>query len=1712
MASLEALMGIRDHAARAATMLEPVYVARLDGRRVRATLEARLDVSHDPDERRQLLRRLSKLHEEQEENYGAALETTAQLLGEDPSDETTWSELERLARVANAEGRLAEIYARELEKITSDEPATARLAKRTGELFESQREIDRALPFYRRAYMFDPEAGGESFAAIDRLLRGAGRAADRVQLYRDSLDYKNDPQARTDVLHMVAQIQERELGDEPAAIETYRAALDVDEGDLAALDALGRLYARGERWRDLAELTRRRAEQSALPEDEARFRMDLAKLLIDKLDQGAAGIDELQIVVELAPPSRPGPGIQAVKMLEELVREPEHKARTVDILRPIYERRDDWRKLVALNEERLAIATNDGERVDIWRENAALWEARGKDLRRAFDAMRSAWTIDPEDGSAREELERLATATRRWDDLAAAFELGIERSGGHTKRELLASLAQLHDRRRDDPRRALAAWGRLFELDETDVAPLDEMDALATLLSDWDTLVRVLAKKAEIVPDDETRAMIWRRIGEARRDMIEDPGSAIEAYERALEIEPSSTITIDQLVELYEGRNDARRLVELYRHRVELCTDDEQELRFTLLGNAAKHYEQDLGDRREAIECLTQALSLRPGDGDVLRRLDALYTQERLWPELLDNLKYQVERAPDEPARRTLKKRIAALYALELQDPQAALEAYRDVLSGGFDEESAAAIRSIGEARDELRADAADALEPVLLAEGRYAEVASILELRLGAQTAPEDRAQTLRAIAVVVESSLGDPDGAQSALIRALAEEPQDASLHEQIERLAERVGTAGWKRYAGALEDRAAAIFDAPLAADLFVRLGRLYEEKLGDSARAATAYMAAVERMGDDPAALAALDRLFERLEETVRLSEILERRVAVEHDAALQADLLFRLGTLQVRSFGQKGIGLSTFRQALDRVPSHGPSRDALVGLLEDSLLFDDAFEALEFVYRATGANDEVAKLYERRVTRARTIQSRASARREWAHVLEDLVGDTARAQRAVEAAIAEDPSDDDALGELERLAEVNGAWGQAADALGAALEAAQDLPAMTRLDLWVRLAGWLRTHVGDARRAEDAYAKALAIDPEHVEVLRALEDIRRVPGRERELVHTLRTRARLETDLATKRELLREAKALAQRAVGDADLAESTLRDLIAEDESDRWALEELTMLRAAAGDDAEVVKLLLQRAELSLDVTEAIALKHEAAVVLVDRMHDTPPAVTLYEEILDQDLEDAKAAAALRALYGQTGRDRDLGRLLVRLVDVATSLAQRTELRLELARLQADRFRAPEDAIESLRAVLEEDPVQPDAVLLLSQLYELTGRDAEMADLLRAQLDGARERADVDTELTLLVRLGEVEERRLGDVAAAQWTYERVLERDSRHRPALEAVARLSERRGEWERASEALSTLLDLATDPEGVPLALRLAEARDKAGDASGVEDALQRGLKLEPSNAGLRALLRVRLERGEKWSELADLLVGDASLVAEAYGASDAPPADDPAARRPSIPPDGDRGSVPPAVPPAVGEQVKLLKEAAEIVVGRLHSPERAIPILERAAQLVPHDRELLLALCDAYNASSRGREAAQVLERVIASFGARRTKELAIYHHRLARALTQLGQKDVALQQLDKAFRIDAGSVGVLRDLGVLAYEMNDLDRAQKMFRALLLLRLDPSAGISKGEVFYYLGEISEKQGDRARAVQNFERAIENDPALDRARDKLTELKG
>ena len=1655
-----------EHRARAASLLEPVYLLRGDFGRVMDAIRARLSYASDPDERRDLRIRLAKLYEEQKEDYRAALDTIAELLKDELSDAATISELERLAKVAGAERRLADIYATELEKINSDDAATVKLARRTGELFTELGELDRALIFYRRALSFEPESK-DLFAAIDAILVRTARHEERVDLYREALDHRFDAKDRLAALHTMAGLQKSELGRPDDAIETYRSVLDVDDADVRALDALTELYHARERWDDLSELYLRRAEAAKTPAEGAVHRLALARLQI-KLGQADRAVDQLEEIVSKLPSHA-----EAIGELEALRKTLDQRQRVVDILRPIYESLDDWRRQITLNEDRFALA-DSSEKVAVLRETAELWERRGHDLNRARRALEAAFRLDPEDSGARADYERLTEATGEWDKLADTYDDVLqEHPDLHSKREILSVLARVHNEKRDDPRRALAAYGLIHESDTSDLEPLEKMEQLATLLSDWPTLVRVLTDKADLLLNDEERASVWRRVGEAKRDMLDDSEGAIVAYERALELDPESAFTVDCLIDLYEAKHDAKRLVELYVQRVELSGEDDADLKYTLLISAAAVYEKDLKDRTRAIEVLGQALAVRPGDPGVLATLNRLYRLESMWPELLDNLRFEADRTEAPAERAALRREIGNILASKLTSYEEALEAQRLALDDvPTDSESIAAVRSIGESHDDLRLTVAEILVPVLRKTERWQDLVSILEMRFTVETEPTQRMQTLREVAEVLETRLGRQPDAEDALLRALSERPEAPELHQEIERLAS--ATDGWLRYADTLGERAQSTFDPEVAQDLFVRLGHVAEERLKNDERAVQAFSRAIEQSGDKPELLVALDRLHTRLGDQEKVAEILERRVAAEDSEQVQAELYFRLALLQIQSFKEPSRGLSSLRMALDRAPDHEGAVDELEKLTEHRDLFEEAAEVLESVYRARGRTDRLAKLYEKRVGHADSLEARVDMRRHLSRVLEDEAKDPVAAQHVLEQGLLEAPTDSALQDELERLAAITNDWLGAATALSHAIDEHSDLLPEAAVGLCVRLAFWQRDKVHSASAAELALNRALSFEPDSDEVLILIEDLQRQPGRERDLCATLRRRAKLQLDESRREDLFRRAHALAV-GLGDAALAESVLRELLGLDDANLWALAELTTVSEASGNFQETFELLVKRSELGADANMVRSLRRKAAELARDKLTQPAKAILLYEQLFEDDPNDADASSALRGLYARANRHEDLGRLLERLVDLAESPAARSTLRMELAKLSEERFSAPDTAIELLRAVLDDEPGRGDAVVALSELYEKTKRDEELAELLSSQIAGAQARGDVPAELSFQVRLGEVYDSRLGDRDKAIDTYRAVLARDVRHQGALEALARLLQSEGRLVEAADVLDQLLSASVGEAAVTRALELAVVQQKLGSSENAAVALERGLLQDERSTELRSRLRTLYEGMKAWEKLATLLSRDADFA------------------------------------PTPEEGVALLRQAAAIHGAQRGDHGSAAEVLDRASKLRPDDRELLLALCDEYSASGRGKDAAAVLVKIIESYGTKRPKELGEIHRRLAKAYLAEGENQRAMEELDKAFRIEPGNVSVLTLLGQVAMDIGDYKKAQQMFRALLLQKLDDAGPVKKSEVFLRLGEIHEKVGEAPKAIQMYERAIQTD-GLEAAKIRLAALKG
>ncbi len=286
---------------------------------------------------------------------------------------------------------------------------------------------------------------------------------------------------------------------------------------------------------------------------------------------------------------------------------------------------------------------------------------------------------------------------------------------------------------------------------------------------------------------------------------------------------------------------------------------------------------------------------------------------------------------------------------------------------------------------------------------------------------------------------------------------------------------------------------------------------------------------------------------------------------------------------------------------------------------------------------------------------------------------------------------------------------------------------------------------------------------------------------------------------------------------------------------------------------------------------------------------------------------------------------------------------------------------------------------------------------------------------------------------------------------------------SLDALARLHLQRGEPALAADWLEQRLQTASPSERVAVLLGLARARIQAEQPAEAITALETAFEEAPRNAKVRKLL-IGLHRSrENWQALADRL----STAVE-----------------------------------HVTDESRILayaREAAAIYQERLDTPDRSVPPLRKAVELVPEDRKLRSMLAEGLRAAGEVDEAAELLGELIESFGRRRSAERASYHLQLARVKQAENNAEEAIDQLETASRMDAGNTAILQALAELARDDGQLDRAERAYRTLLLTvrrQGETEAGppIAASEILLELSRIAANRGQQEKADELMESVL------------------
>ncbi|HEU4728061.1 MAG TPA: tetratricopeptide repeat protein, partial [Kofleriaceae bacterium] len=1678
LAAIERYLQDPDARMVAAEVLEPIYVAQQRWHDLIRVYEAKLEGASDPRERLRLTRFVARLYEEQLEDFEKASRWYARLFHEQPSDQGIRDQLQRLASIVDNWAFVARTYQEYLDSEPGESSDLRDVAIAAATIYDRRLgEVDLAYQAYRRALAIADDGVPDARELVRRLEDLLGRAQnwpELVAIYDDVIAIGEDG-LRREALVKRARLLEDGLGDPVRAIDGWREVVLATEGggspaaEHAYREAVGeleRLYrARGD-WHDLVSLFEARLARSEQPAEIAELRLKLADVLEHQLGDVPAAIDQYEHVI--------GAGYRwevAVSSLERLVVHETHRERIAELLEPVYRTQDWWQKLVVILDAKLDYVRDPADQVRTLHEIARIHEERGGALDLALQALARGWRIDVADDDSLAKLLALAGKLEAWDEVSVTLEDGAA-AAPHSDlaAALWARAAEIHEVRRGDLPRAIAAWRKVEEARPDDLTALAALDRLLALEGRVEELVSVVARRAELTDDGGVRLVLLHRVAALYEDVLDNRPAAIAAYKNVLGVDDTDLAALDALERLYrisDAPDAPRELAQTLERKIELTPNlvERQALRRA----AAQVYERDLHDIYQAIGQLTAVLEDDAADVGALAELDRVYLNEKMWPELLDVLDRRALLAITPPERADLAYRAAHLVEAELRDPEAAIPRYGEVLQLVSSHAGAREALEGLLTRDEHAEPVAAILETVYRADRDPAGLVRVYERRIA--LGHRDHRADWTALADVYESLAGDPAGAFEVWARAIQAAPEEVDLLDPLLRLADSQSL--WEALADRLDQLLHEALPPEVEQTYAMQLGRIAEDRLHDPAAAASAYERAAAG-GDPRPALTALERVLARSSRWPELATVLRRQADACEDDAATADYLFRLGELDETTLRDPGAAVAAHREALQLVPAHAGARAALERMLGSAPAHKAAIvEILEPLFEQDGDGARLASVLEARLDITDDVIDRASILARLLELAEHQLGDRRRALDAALRWLAIDPGASQALAEIERLAELLGQWPEVATRLTTIIDApdARSRDPEVQLTLLAFLGRIRHRRLHQLGPATAAYRAALALDPESVPVLDELIAILRERGDLPALAEALLQRGRLVAELPEKRTAFAEVAAIYERA-GEREQAIAAWRELIDADETDRGALDELARLYRATANQPELIEVLGQAARLATSPADEKALRVEIAQL----ESEGPRAINAWQQVLDLDPDDLQALQALQAAYARAGDWMAISDIQTRRLALASSRWDQVAIHAEMAKLAEDKRDSIDDAIASWYAALDVDSSYLTGYAQLERLLARGERWHDLVELLDRLADVHATLGDSAAEIAALARAADVWESKLDNPDAAGEILEKILAREPGSVAALTRLSKIYERAGDWDRCKAALEQALKLSpTGRDAADLFFRLGEvARIVDADADTAIQDFQQALKHDPSHAAaVDALEKLARERRDA-PLLADMLQRRVATIT------------------------------------APAERVALLVELAELE-RRANRPDAALAALARAAADAPGDPRVLAPLADLYFVTGRLDEAAPIYDRLAEDAkAARRMKDVARFRQRQGGILEARGDRPAALAAYEEALRVNPTDVTTMTGLGRLYFAAEDWEKARKIYQSLVLQNVDADAGVTKAEVYWALGKIHLKLGQPPKAKSMFQRGLEIEPHNPKLREALSSL--
>jgi tetratricopeptide (TPR) repeat protein len=1668
-----------------------------------------------PDDQKEHLFRAASIYEEILERPTDAIEVYKKVLTVDAEE---LQALDKLIELNLKLERWTDLLATYTQKadVVADPDEKKRLFVEVGAVYEHElKDAAKAVDTYQRILEIDPD-DITAIQRLDVLYQAAGNWQELRQILEREAELASDPNEVISYRFRIADLHHHQLADATKAVEGYGEILGVVPDHQPTLDALEAMIREGAVV--AGEAPRGEPLRAATTLEPVYQQFGEWAKLVAVLEVQVAHEEDARRKVEL---------LHRIAELSETQLENQQQAfdayaralpfdnaddHTLGSLERLATELDGFKRVTSLYDTELDKLVERPDRVvELGMRVAQLYEVQVGDVESAIARYNRVLGAEDTNAQAIDALDRLYEATENWTELSNVLSRQAQlASSPDNVLEFQFRLGQTYQRHLgrvdlaiEQYKEILAAapehekaLGALEELFAGGVQPLviaQILEPLYRMSESWDRLVGVYQVELEQVTDAAERMTMIHRIAEIAEDRAAEPQIAYEWHLRALLEDPANERSVPDSERLAGALGSWEPLADTLATVLTQRTD--AETRVTVGHRLARVYETELNDVPRAVETHLFVLTASPSDVESLDALDRIYVENGAAEALQEVLARRIGVTEDVRDKVELSFRRGQVLENDLGRIDEAIGVYLGILDG-LDAEHEASIQ---------------ALSSIYVEKQDWTNLYKTFERELKVALGDSGRADVLAKMARLCEGYLQNEAQASTLWGQVLELRGEDPEALNALGDLHARAGR--FQELVEVLDREAAIAADDETRVQIFTDLGRIWYGKLKNERNAVDNWQRVLDIDPTNTGALFALIEIHRANNQTSELVDSLHRVIEVGaatlEDATIETCYM-QLGALYETTLTQPADAIDAFAKALDLNPRNFEAMDALERLhaanndwVEQIQIFErradaletpadkiatllviartwaepqsepdrgtsayqrildldptheGAFAEIEKLHKAAERWDELAELY---TTRFENTEDRALLRK-LAEVQEKHLGDKEAAFEALQLAWEVDYTDTN-TDELERVAGLTQKWNDLLGAANAALQEATD--PKIKIAICLACAKWYGAELGRPEYAIPYYQQILALDPANVPAMRQMADLYRSTQQWQTLKQVLGRLVDITSDPSDKAGVFVQMGDLAASHLNTPEQSRSYYQQALDTDPAHIGALEALERVYRESGEWAALLDVLRRKADALKTPEDILRAKLQIAEAYEDRTGDVEEAIATYRQVLATDANNLRALKGLERLYSQKERWPELLQVLEQQYECVTTEKERIQILLRVASMWEEEFVKPEKAAERLEKVVEIDPANDTAYRALERIYRGMQKWDQLIDTYERHVASTPDRTE---KQQLLAAIGDVYNAELHDADRAVDAYLNITSINADNVTALDALTRIYDKRGDHSQALDTMMHLARLLQDPQAVvDLRYRMGKLLDeKIGDRASAVDQYQSALDVEAGHLpSLEAMRKIHLDAGD-WLAAAKTLEQESQYQ-----------------QQPRL-------------------IARLLVELGRLYEDKLDEHDRAVECFQAAFRQDQDNEEAALPLAEEAMRTGEHETALPLLDMLVKRSGKRDAAEQQRLAFMLGEAAQKTNNNEAAVKALTKAYQLDQQHLPTLLALSNAYYAAENWEQAFKYYQMVLAHHRDDVDKEQLTDVFFRLGVIKREQGDRRKALNMFDKALEETPS-------------